>query len=206
MMTAEPADIALLARVLNGDESGLAVLLDRYWHSLVRYSWSILDDQDAAEDVTQEVFVRLWEHRDTWGLEGSVLGLLFRMTRNLSLDEQRQRDARRRAANKAPDQHTEPSPTDSTHTQELASAIEKAVATLPQRRREVFILIRQHGLSYREAAEALGLAPQTVANHLNMAVTDLREALKAFLPDQPEKPSWRDSLAAVRDVRGAFGQ
>jgi len=205
-MTAEPADIALLARVLNGDESGLAVLLDRYWHSLVRYSWSILNDRDAAEDVVQNVFIKFWEHRESWGLEGSVLGLLFRMTRNLSVDEQRQYDTRRRAANKTPDRYAVPSPTDSTHTQELASAVDVAVAKLPQRRREVFVLIRQHGLSYREAAEALGLAPQTVANHLNMAVADLREALKPFLSDQPEKPSWRDSLAAVSDVRGAFGQ
>jgi len=205
-MTAEPADIALLARILNGDESGLAMLLDRHWHSLIRYSQSILNDRDAAEDVAQDVFIRLWERRESWGLEGSVLGLLFRMTRNLSLDEQRQRDTRRRAANKTPDTHAVPSPTDLTHTQEIASAVEVALANLPQRRREVFVLIRQHGLSYREAAEALGLAPQTVANHLNMAVADLREALKPFLPDQPEIPSWRDSLAAVRNVRGAFGQ
>ncbi len=205
-MTAEAADIALLARVLNGDKSGLASLLDRHWLSLVRYSLSILNDRDAAEDVAKEVFVRLWEHRETWGLEGSVLGLLFRMTRNLSLDEQRQRDACQRAASRASELPAPPCPTESIQNKEVDSAIQIALASLPQRRRGVFTLVRQHGLSYRETAEALEIAPQTVANHLSMALADLREALTPVLSDKMQRPIWRESLAPVRYVSGAFGQ
>ena len=205
-MTADAADIALLARVLNGDEAGLAALLNRHWHSLVRYSQSILEDRDAAEDVVQQVFVRLWEHRETWGLEGSVLGLLFRMTRNLSLDEGRQREARKRAADRAVAPQRDPGPVESLESDEIVSAVQSALVKLPQRRREVFVLVRQYGLSYRETAEALGVAPQTVANHLSMALVDLKEALAPIVADLEADAAWRDSRAAARFVSGAMGQ
>lgn len=180
-MRAEPADIALLACVLNGDEAGLAALLNRHWHALVRYSFSILDDWDAAEDVAEEVFVKLWEQRETWGLEGSVLGLLFRIARNLSLDDRRKQDAQRRAATKATTPSQPLDPGSYLDSREMHAAVLCALADLPQRRREVFVLVRHHGLSYREAADALGLAPQTVANHFSLALADLRESLAPHL-------------------------
>ena len=52
-MRVEQADIALLAHVLNGDEAGLKALMNRHWHALVRYSFSILDNWDAAEGVAE---------------------------------------------------------------------------------------------------------------------------------------------------------
>ena len=197
-MRAEPADIALLACVLNGDEAGLAALLDRHWHAIVRYSFSILGDWDAAEDVAEEVFVRLWERRETWGLEGSVLGLLFRIARNLSVDEHRQDDIRERAATNSPAPLQIPTPADYVDGKELHATISAAVAKLPQRRREVFVLVRQHGLSYREAADALGVAPQTVANHLSMALAELRETLEPLLGDPVADSRWRE-------LRGTIG-
>ncbi len=204
-MTEEAADIALLARVLNGDEAGLAALLDRHWKSLVRYSLTILQDSDAAEDVVQQVFVRLWEHRETWGLGGSVLGLLFRMTRNLSLDESRQREARQRAVDKAANPEQPAGPAEHVENDEIGAAIQAALAKLPQRRREVFILVREHGLSYNETAEALGIAPQTVANHLSMALSELKEALTPVFSGQHGGSGWRDPDAPVRHVSGARG-
>lgn len=204
-MKAEAADIALLARVLNGDETGLAALLDRHWHSLVRYSRSILNDSDAAEDVVQQVFVRLWERRETWGLAGSVLGLLFRMTRNMSLDDTRQSAARQRAVDKAANPDQPAGPAEHVENDEIGSAIRAALTKLPQRRREVFILVREHGLSYSETAEALGIAQQTVANHLSMALSELKEALTPVFSGQHGGSGWRDPDAPVRHVSGVRG-
>jgi RNA polymerase sigma-70 factor (ECF subfamily) len=205
-MREAPADIALLACVLNGDESGLAALLERHWHSLVKYSFSILDDSDAAEDVAEEVFVRLWEHREKLGLEGSVLGLLFRMARNLSLDEHRHVEAHQRAARQAPEPMAVPTPAEYVEGAEFQSAVTAAVANLPERRREVFELVRQHGLSYRETADALGLAPQTVANHFTMALSDLREALGPLLRQQRDDSAWRETRDPYHVAGKAVGQ
>jgi RNA polymerase sigma-70 factor (ECF subfamily) len=191
---------------LNGDEAGLAALLKRHWHSLVRYSFSILDDWDAAEDVAEEVFVKLWERRETWGLEGSVLGLLFRISRNLCMDEHRQQNARQRVANKAPAPNAMSTPTEYVDSKEVHSILSGALDNLPQRRREVFVLVRQHGLSYRETADALGVAPQTVANHLSLALADLREVLEPLLHDRLSESTWRESRRSVRFAGKAVGQ
>jgi RNA polymerase sigma-70 factor (ECF subfamily) len=205
-MKAEPADIVLLACVLNGDEAGLAALLERHWISVVRYAFSILDDWDAAEDVAEEVFVRLWERRETWGLEGSVRGLLFRIARNMSLDEHRQGSAHRRAVQEVPEPAATATPAEYVDSKELHAAIATALANLPQRRREVFVLVRQHGLSYRDAAHALGVAPQTVANHLSMALEDLREALEPILRDLRGDSAWREGSGPVSVAGEAVGQ
>jgi RNA polymerase sigma factor (sigma-70 family) len=66
---------------------------------------------------------------------------------------------------------------------ELRAIISRAIDALPKRRREVFVLVRYYGLTHREAAKVLDLAPQTVANHLGMALADLRLSLVRYLPD-----------------------
>ena len=60
---------------------------------------------------------------------------------------------------------------------ELAGAAGRAIAELPERRRDVFVLAHLHGLSYKEVAETLGITPRTVANHMSLALAQLREAL-----------------------------
>jgi RNA polymerase sigma-70 factor (ECF subfamily) len=69
------------------------------------------------------------------------------------------------------------SPDDDLENIELRALIVEAVDSLPSRRRQVFILVRHSGLSYREAAAVLDLSTQTVANHLSLALADLRESL-----------------------------
>jgi len=171
------ADLEILERIRSGDPAALASALDRFWTPLVRYAASVLGEDGAAEDVAQECFVRLWERRETWGLEGSVRGLLFRMARNLALDERRRTGARDRAAEGAPARRSAPLPDELAEDAECRALLAAAVEALPDRRREVFVLVRFHGLSHREVAQALDLSPQTVANHLHLALTDLRAAL-----------------------------
>ncbi|UCC74045.1 MAG: RNA polymerase sigma-70 factor [Gemmatimonadota bacterium] len=171
------SDVALLSRIQEGDTRALEILLERYWAPVVRYVATILGSRDAAEDVAQDTFVRLWERREAWKLEGSVRALLFRMARNLSLDELRRRSAREGTLRVALDAPSLRSPDRDLESYEFRALIVKAVDSLPPRRRQVFILVRHYGLSYREAADVLDLSPQTVANHLSLALADLRESL-----------------------------
>lgn len=178
-------ELELLQRIRRGDEAALATLLDRLWPGVVAYATSILGDADRAQDAAQEAFVRLWERRESWALEGSIRGLLFRLVRNLALDELRRSDAQARAAS-----HVVPSPPPRTPEDEaeaagLSAAIEAAVRALPPRRRDVFVLIRYQGLPVREAAQVLGIATQTAANHLNMALADLRTTLAPLMRRPP---------------------
>jgi RNA polymerase sigma-70 factor (ECF subfamily) len=169
-------DFELLPRIRNGDQDALATLIDRYWKPVVRYVAGLSGGMDAAEDAAQEAFVRLWERRGTLKASGSVRGLLFRMARNAALDEGRRRAARERADSRAPEVPGS-SPAHDLDNAELSDIVADAVSALPQRRRDVFLLVRHQGLSYKEVSQVLDLAPQTVANHLSMALADLRTAL-----------------------------
>jgi RNA polymerase sigma-70 factor (ECF subfamily) len=182
----DDSDLALLSSIRRGDSAALGNILERHWAPLVGYASSILDNRDAAEDVAQETFVRLWERREAWKPAGSVRALLFRVARNLSVDELRRRSARERTERTAPRQPLRLLPDEEAENREIKDIIARAVASLPQRRREVFILVRYHGLSYRETAAVLDLSVQTVANHLTMALADLRNLLTPHLYDRAD--------------------
>ncbi len=66
----------------------------------------------------------------------------------------------------------------------MRTVVMEALSRLPERRREVFVLVRQQGMSYREASAILGLSQQTVANHMSLALADLRRALEPHLADR----------------------
>ena len=196
----EVPESEFIERMQAGDASALDSLLEQYWIPLVTYAVRLLGSWDVAEDVAQETFVRIWERREEWKLEGSVRALLYRITRNLALDERKRRDRRaawinhrRREASRVaiPSEHLQGT--------ELEAAFERAVAALPERRREVFRLARLHGLSYKQIGEVMGIASQTVANQLSAALADLRDALEPFL-DEPT-PSASPSIRRAEPDR-----
>lgn len=157
------------------------MILERHWPSLVRYTTSLLGDSDDAEDVVQQTFIRFWEHRDAWHVDGSALPLLLRIARNLSLDKLRRRATREKAGSSAPRPATQPTPDDVLEHEELNATVIAAVDSLPERRRKVLLLTRLHGLSRTEVAGIMDLAPQTVANHLTLAMNDVRAKLAPHL-------------------------
>ena len=95
-VTEEP-DAALMARLREGDALALHRLMHRYWKLLVARAHAILGDEDAAADAAQQTFISLWQHRGEWRATSSVGGLLFRMARNLALNDRRNRRNRARS-------------------------------------------------------------------------------------------------------------
>jgi RNA polymerase sigma-70 factor (ECF subfamily) len=188
-MSSNDSDLDLLARIREGDERALGIVAERYWIHVVRHAAAILGSTARAEDIAQETFVRIWERRETWKLEGSVRGLLFMISRNLSLDERRRDVTRARAVRHSPCVSRFPSPEEHSIGTELDEAYSRALKMLPERRREVYLLVRHHGLSHQEVSQALALSPQTVANHVRLALIDLREALSAHLASSPADSS-----------------
>ncbi len=188
-MPANDSDLDLLARIRRGDARALGIILERYWIHVVRHAAAILGSTTGAEDIAQETFVRIWERRETWRLEGSVRGLLFMISRNLSLDEQRREATHRRAVPLSSGVAQFPTPEEHFSGTELERAYSQALARLPERRREVYLLVRHHGLSHQEVAQALSLSPQTVANHVRLALVDLRQALAVHLSSAPTNSS-----------------
>ena len=175
--------------LIAGDPSALESVTTKYWKRAVAYAWRLTDDRDVAEDVSQLTFVRLWEGRSRLDPRGSLEPLIFRMVRNASLDYARRRSVRARHAKAHPEGGSVRTPADMLEADELRLAVNHAINELPTVRREVFLLARHSGLTHREIADLLGLAPQTVANHLHLALNDLRARLAHLLPpDYAPKP------------------
>lgn len=176
------SDTVLLARLAAGDAAALDALLERHWPSLYRYALRRTGSPDDAADIAQEVFCRLWERRADWRAHGSVKGLLFRLARNAAVTGQRRRRVRERAAHLLADLAPDPTPaTAAAERAELRAALERAIAALPARRREVFLLRMVDGLSYDEIAAAMDTSRQTVANQLSRALATLRTTLGHLL-------------------------
>lgn len=175
-------DGVLLARIRANDELALDALLERYWAPVFQYALRRTGSRDHAEDIAQDVFCRLWERRTYWRASGSLRGLLFRLARNTAVSHHRRQRARERATRGFAELYLQRPPIlGSAEHVELRAALEAAVAALPGRRREAFLLRTQEDLSYEEIAQAMGTSKQTVANQLSRALSALRGALGHLL-------------------------
>jgi RNA polymerase sigma factor (sigma-70 family) len=163
-----------------GDTGTLDRLVVAYRGPLVRYADGILAGDGTAEDVVQETFFRLWARRQNLKPTGSMRAFLYTLTRNAAIDERRRTARWAEKAVGCADPTAPPSPLEHAAASELAATMAAAVSRLPPRRREIFVMVRVHGLTYQEVADGLGLAPQTVANQMSAAMASLRQALVQY--------------------------
>lgn len=181
-------DEALMERIREGHRAALGNLLERYWSPLVGYAAGIVGGRDQAKDVVQDTFIRVWQKREEWSSGGSVGAYLYRIVRNLSLNARRDRktsakrhdECGKMRAREAPPR----TPAEALEADALRAEVETAIEALPERRREVFVLSRFHGLTHREIAETMGISPQTVSNQMTAALAELRDALSHHLPGE----------------------
>jgi RNA polymerase sigma-70 factor (ECF subfamily) len=173
---ADVSDDRLAERLAQGDVSALDAVLRRHWSSVTTFAERALGDADAASDVSQETFIRLWQHRGDIQ-PGLLRAFIFRTVRNLVLDTLRRRAVRRRWALFADPPATAESPAIVLEASETQRVIARAVAALPDRRRASFTLAYLHDLSYKEVAVVLGVSVATVKNQVAAALAQLRATL-----------------------------
>lgn len=210
----EPDDATLMERVHRGDHSAFEIIVTRYWSLLVPYAARLLSDAAAAKDVVQEALIRVWSHRREWR-PGPPRTFLYRLTRNLALDELRRRRVRERWTEDMRGMREQealeaPGPGELVEEKELIAIVERAIAALPERRREVFTLAYRHGFTYEEIAELMGVARQTVANQMSAALAEVRRTVEPFLENGSTHSQGSLPLAAPRTdsarVRPARGR
>ena len=171
----------LFARLRADDTEALDLALKQHWVLVIDYVKRLTTSTDAAEDIAQRTFLQLWDRRTYWRAEGSMRALLCRIARNYAISEHRRQSADDRSA-AAFVELTEPTQTrDLLETEQLRSALDREISLLPARRREIVVLRCVHDLSYKEIAEVMNIAPQTVANQLSSALASLRVSLRELL-------------------------
>jgi RNA polymerase sigma-70 factor (ECF subfamily) len=140
-MTGLPVPITelpdLVTRTREGDESAFATLVGKYQPFVFRWAIALSGDEDEAEDITQEVFVRVHRKLSTFRGDGSLEGWLYRITRRVAL-RARQETSREAAGNTQDVYLTDPGAR--VDRQRAIELIRTIAGTLPMRQREVFIL------------------------------------------------------------------
>lgn len=182
-------DSALVDRVAHGDENALGQLYDRFGQAIYSLCLRIVRDGGTAEELTQEVFVRLWRSAASFEPErGRVSAWLLRIAQNLALNELRRRQSRPVVAPEAEwdlasarlaDTHAESDPVASVDERERSEVVRQALAQLPTAQRQAIELAFFGGLSQTEVATALEEPLGTVKSRIRLGMQRLRELLVA---------------------------
>jgi RNA polymerase sigma-70 factor (ECF subfamily) len=166
-------------RLKSGDPEAFAELFREYQPGILNYLHRLSGgNTPLAEDVSQQVFMSFWTHRNEYDLDKPLTPLLLTMARNAWLNTAKREDYRKTSELKEDgasghDRGLE--------RRELETAIEKALAALDEPLREVFILSRYHEMRYAQIAQMLGVSVKTVEARLSRALQDLQKLLKDFL-------------------------
>ena len=174
-------DKSLTIELANGNEKAFEAIFIKYYKVLCSFSRHFLNDDELAEEIVQETFVKIWEKRKTHVIETSLEHYLFRAVRNHCFNQLQHQKIKNRYTEKIlRDTGTEIKTEDCFLEPDLKRKIEEAIDSLPPKRKEIFRLSREEGLKYKEIADQLDISVKTVEAQMGLALKFLREKLKDF--------------------------
>jgi RNA polymerase sigma factor (sigma-70 family) len=173
----ERSDNDLLRRYQEGDITAFEAILERHEKTLLRYAARYRPD--LAQDIVQEVFLRLV--REAGRLDGvtNLSAWLYRVTRNLAIDEARKEQRMERRQRLAAVPEVQAPAALPAETKEVAEIVAAKLMELPHRQRDVLILKIQEAKSYREISEITGLSPSNVGYLIHHGLKALAGSLRA---------------------------
>ena len=182
-LTRTDANRHLVERLRGGDQQALALLFAEYYGPLCLFVQRYVDDVAAAEDLVQNVFIRLWKHRTELNAETTLVAYLHAAARNAALNHLRNETRYQRRVAAARDeqdwQGSDMASDGSVYDPNVArdvrrAAVLQAAETLPPRCRDVFLLRWQQELTYAEIASVLEISVKTVEMQMTIAVKRIR--------------------------------
>ncbi|MEJ7769627.1 MAG: sigma-70 family RNA polymerase sigma factor [Chitinophagaceae bacterium] len=160
----------LLVRLTNADEDAFREIFDCYFKKLHRSVYRYIKEKTHAEDLTQNIFIKLWEKKVGIDINKSFDGYIFAVSYRIITDHFRQTEKRLLSATS--DAIINESIVSSSSSDELLNRhqleclYEKGLQTLPQKRKEIFLLSRHNGLFNKQIAERLNISVKTVKNQM----------------------------------------
>jgi RNA polymerase sigma-70 factor (ECF subfamily) len=179
-------DEALFARVLEGEGDAFDQLVTRWRDRIVDLAHLMTGDRDAAEDIGQEVFLRLFRRPEAYDPSRPFAAWICTVARNLCHDRFRRESTRTRYQHEAVERRgfgpvPSPSPASAAAAGEAEERLRGAIASLPARFREAYVLCAVRGLSYEEASRVCGCPCKTVSTRLARARKRLLARMRDWL-------------------------
>jgi RNA polymerase sigma-70 factor (ECF subfamily) len=186
-------DSAIMLELRAGNMSGFDFLIQKYRKPIVNFMYRMVHNQAIAEELAQEVFLRVYRSRETYRAEARFSTWLYRIATNLGVNYARDTRHERTASTiylDEPDQETGTSPdvADSTPGAEAAmlrrerlNAIRAHVLALPERQRTAVLMHKYEGMDYKQIGDVLKLSESATKSLLFRAYQTLREKLKEFV-------------------------
>ncbi|HTV83492.1 MAG TPA: RNA polymerase sigma factor [Acidobacteriaceae bacterium] len=187
------SDAEIMLRVRQGDDSGFEFLIEKYRKPMVSFMYRMVHNHAVAEELAQEVFLRVYRSRQTYRAEAKFSTWLYRIATNLGVNHARDTRHERAAQNvfldqPDPETGTTPDVADSRPgaeeelvREERMSAIRKHVMALPERQRTAVLMHKYQGLDYKEIGAVLHLSESATKSLLFRAYQTLRGRLKEFV-------------------------
>lgn len=173
------AEAALVEGIASGDEESFRQALTQHQGLVYGYALRMLGDAALAEDVAQEVFLRLFRTAGKYKAQGSLRGYLMTICRNLCIDNLRR--AGMRVADGLDNQPGPHNPLRDLETKQTAEVVNAALAALPVNQRSAVVLRHGQGMSYAEMASVMATTVSAVESLLVRARRALRNYLKDYL-------------------------
>ncbi len=167
----------------SGDKQVFGELFGAYYEPLCRFCMQRGCSRDTAEEIVQEIFVKLWVKRKSIKVSTSINAYLYRMALNTIINQKKHLEVKALHRARVMDfQVTDTNYFQGMEEKEISRLASEAVASMPEKRRMVYELSRGEGLKYSEIAQAMGISVKTVEVHLSAALKHMRKQLKDYLP------------------------
>jgi RNA polymerase sigma-70 factor (ECF subfamily) len=187
------SDAAIMLRVAQGDEAGFNYLAQKYHRPMIHFLYRMVGNHAVAEELAQEVFLRVYRARSSYRAEARFTTWLYRIATNLAVNHAR--DTRHERAAQTvfldqPDEETgttpdvaddEPTVEQRLVRDERMAAIRRHVMALPERQRMAVLMHKYQGMDYRQIGDVLKLSESATKSLLFRAYETLREKLKGFV-------------------------
>ena len=181
------SDVEIWNNVKNSDERSFDLLFRRYFDMLCMYANGILKNEEASEEVVNDVFLRIWQKRDHIQIIHGIKPYLFRSVYNASADYIVQKSTMQHYHIEIDDRIKEITGSNDEYIfnylqgEVVEKEIMEAIEELPKQCREVFCLSRFELLTYHEISERLNISVNTVKTQISRAMDNLRKQLEKYL-------------------------
>lgn len=171
--TAYANDSEILEGIKRSDSKAFKQFYYAYYERLGQYIFNRIHSNEQTQDLLQDIFAWIWNHRKTLNIQTSLSAYVYRMAHNMTINlyAKRSREKAYYLSKKQTDSFSETDPV------ELRMDIHRAVASLPESIHEVFVLSRYEGKKNAEIAEILNLSIKTVESRMTKALKTLRSYL-----------------------------